>query len=308
VLSIYADQGWTDEARRSLIYQGHIFLRSPAPAATALCNFAQELIEEAFTGHDPLTAQYDMPVQQFVSIVAPLQPRFIHHPRTKDLIADVLLEAGCDPEETYFDVPRLRVMSSSGYLTAGVGYQLHPHRDTWYSAPASQLNWWLPIYDMEPRNAMAFHPRYWYEGVRNGSRDFNYYAWNSGGRKDAAKEINEDTRKQPKAEEPLELEPDIRPIPARAGTIVFSGAQLHTTVPNTSGVTRFSIDFRSVNRADVEAGRGAPNQDWECTGTSLRDFMRCTDRERLPEDVIAPYDTGPKPADGRLVYKPAEVG
>src|SRR5581483_5154671 len=203
MLSIYCDNNCTDEARRELIYQGHIFLRQPGPATIALCDFAQSLIEEAFSGRDPRTAQFDMPVQDFVAIVAPLQPRFIHHPRTKDLIVDVLQEAGCDPEQTYFDVPRLRVMSSSGYLTAGVGYQLHPHRDTWYSAPASQVNWWLPIYPMEPRNAMAFHPRYWHEGIRNGSRDFNYYAWNSGGRKDAAREIKEDTRKQPKAEQEL---------------------------------------------------------------------------------------------------------
>lgn len=304
MLSIFHDAQVSDDRRRELIYDGQIFMISPNKATIALCDFAQELIEEAFAGRDPRTAQFEMPVEDFVAIVAPLQPRFIHHPKTKDLIVDVLTEAGCDPEKTYFDVPRLRVISSSGYLTAGVGYQLHPHRDTWYSAPAQQLNWWLPVFDIESHSAMAFHPAYWEKGVRNGSRDFNYYAWNSTGRKDAAKEIKEDTRKQPKAEEEIEWEPDIRPIPTRAGVVLFSGAQLHSTVPNTSGATRFSMDFRTVNYDDVVAQRGAPNQDWECTGTSLRDFMSCVDRSRLPEDVIAPYDTGPKPADGVLVYQP----
>ncbi len=99
-----------------------------------------------------------MPVEEFVKIVAPLKPRFIHHPRTKELIRNILIEFGCDLETTYQDVPRLRNATSDGYLTSGVGYAFHPHRDTWYSAPMSQLNWWLPIYEIESENSMAFHP------------------------------------------------------------------------------------------------------------------------------------------------------
>jgi hypothetical protein len=61
---------------------------------------------------------------------------------------------------------------------------------------------------------------------------------------------------------------------------------LHTTVPNTSGRTRFSIDFRVVNRADVEAGVGAANVDSECTGTTLGDFLRGTDLTPLPTELV----------------------
>ena len=74
--------------------------------------------------------------------------------------------------------------------------------------------------------------------------------------------------------------------------MVFSGAQLHSSVPNTSGRTRFSIDFRDVHRADVEAGRGAVNVDSHCTGTTMRDYLRVSDLERLPAEVIEPYDAG----------------
>ena len=65
----------------------------------------------------------------------------------------------------------------------------------------------------------------------------------------------------------------------------FSGNQLHSTVPNTSGKTRFSIDFRTVKIDDVLARREAPNADSECAGTSLRDFLRARDFERIAEDV-----------------------
>ena len=77
------------------------------------------------------------------------------------------------------------------------------------------------------------------------------------------------------------------------GILIFSGAQLHSTVPNTSGTTRFSIDFRVVNRRDVETHTGAANVDSECTGTNLGDFMRAADLKRLPDELIREYDTSP---------------
>ena len=93
-------------------------------------------------------------------------------------------------------------------------------------------------------------------------------------------------------------------VPA-GGIVLFSGAQLHSTVPNTSGFTRYSIDFRTVNLDDVVAGAGAHNIDNASTGTSLRDFKRASDFADMPEAVISGYDVGPKPADGVLVYSPA---
>jgi hypothetical protein len=71
--------------------------------------------------------------------------------------------------------------------------------------------------------------------------------------------------------------------------MVFSGAHLHSTVPNTSGRTRFSIDFRTVNQRDIEQGVSAPNADSEATGTTLGDFFRSTDLEPLPADLVSSY-------------------
>jgi hypothetical protein len=67
---------------------------------------------------------------------------------------------------------------------------------------------------------------------------------------------------------------------------------MHSSVPNTSGKTRFSIDFRVVNVDDVAAKRGAPVVDEECTGTTLRDFLRVTDLTHNPDDIVALYDDG----------------
>jgi hypothetical protein len=73
------------------------------------------------------------------------------------------------------------------------------------------------------------------------------------------------------------------------GALIFSAAHLHSTVPNTTDRTRFSIDFRTVNLDDLLDRRGAPNVDAACTGTTLGDFVRASDLEPLPEDVIESY-------------------
>jgi len=105
--------------------------------------------------------------------------------------------------------------------------------------------------------------------------------------------LKEDTRKQPRPEEPMELDPQVRVIGPPGGLLLFSGAQMHSSVPNTSGRTRLSIDFRTVNIDDVVARRGAPNVDSECTGTCMRDYLRGTDLSHVPEELYALYQTQP---------------
>jgi hypothetical protein len=303
--TVYIDPTMGDDERRAKLYAGDLFVYSPRPSLQALADFAREMVEEAFAPHNPLTAQYDMPVERFVEIFGPVKPRFIHHPETKKLISAVMIDLGCDLDETYLDVPRLRGVTSDGYLTAGVGFAHHPHRDTWWSAPMAQLNWWLPIYPYESESSMAYHQNYFDEGIANGSEEFNYYQWNAVGRAEAAKHIHSDTRKQPKPVDELALDPQIRLVTPPAGLQVFSPSHLHSTVANTTGRTRFSMDFRTVNAKDIRAGIGAPNVDSQPTGTSLRDFVRGSDRASFDEEIIAQYDIGGDAYEGVKVFKPA---
>jgi hypothetical protein len=301
--TVFVDATFNDEAMRQRLYDGDLLLYSPRPSTRALCEYAEQMIVEAFKGLDPKTAQYHMPVEDYVAIVGPLKPKFIHDPQTKVLIRDMLEDFGLSMEKTYLDVPRLRMVTSDAYLTTGVGFAHHAHRDTWFSAPMQQLNWWLPIYDITPENTIAFHPYYWNHAVKNGSDRFNYYEWNVQ-RKTAAQHVKSDTRFQPKAEEELtHLEPEIRTVVEAGGVVLFAGAYLHSTIPNTSGVTRYSIDFRTVNFDDVVNQRSAPNLDSFPKGTALRDFMRGTDFERMPEDVVRIYEPE-GPGEGVLIFDP----
>ena len=292
VEAIYFDRECSDADRRTALYDGALFLYTPRASTAALCDFAREMVCDAFAPLDPEIAHRSIPVERYAQILAELKPAFIHHPESKRLIRELLVDLGCDPERTYFDVPRLRSSTPGGYLTTGIAYAFHPHRDTWYSAPRCQLNWWLPMSELRRDNGLAFHPQYWVRPIKNGSRHYNYAEWNRASRFDAAKHIGSDTREQPRAEEPFDWADEIRPLCPPSGLILFSGQQMHSSVENTTERTRFSVDFRTVHLDDALAGGGAPNIDSECTGTTMGDYLRCTDLAHVPQDLIDRHDQG----------------
>lgn len=303
--TIFFDSDAEDRVRRQHLYEGQMFVYSPLPSSIALCQLADELIREAFGDLSPEKAQYSLPVEEYAAVLSRLKPRFIHHPRSKECIRAILNDLGCDTTKTYFDVPRMRTSTSDGYLTTGIAYAWHPHRDTWYSAPQCQINWWIPIYGIESNDGIAFHPRYWTNPINNDSSKYNYYEWNKVHRPNASQFLKEDPRPLPRPTEPVELEPQIRPVCPVGGIIMFAGAQLHSSVPNNSGRTRFSIDFRTVHLDDLAAKVGAPNIDSRCTGTTLRDFLRASDLSRVAEEIVALHDDGTAASGaGELVYIP----
>ncbi len=291
-MNIFFDSKAADDTRRKELYQGSLFVNSPSPYALRLCVLAKELIEETFDSLDPLTLHETLPVEQCVEKLAVLKPRFIHHPKSKEYIQGMLAEAGCDPEKTYFDVPRLRTAFPGDYLKSGIAFAFHPHRDTWYSAPQCQLNWWMPVYPLNADNCMAFHPHYFDHPLKNGSSSYNYQKWNEESRKNAAQHVKADTRVQPKPEEPVMMEPQVRLVCNVGAPFLFSAAHLHSTVPNSTSVIRYSIDFRTVHLEDVLNRTGATNIDSACTGSTMNDYLRASDLAHLPAEVLALYDDG----------------
>ncbi|HEX6999146.1 MAG TPA: hypothetical protein VF322_13480 [Gammaproteobacteria bacterium] len=303
--SVYFDAAISDDARRSSIYQGQLYVYSSRRSVLEFVRFARHMIEDAFRGMDPEKAQYEMPVERYAEILTKLKPAFIHHPESKRHVQALLTDFGCDPELTYFEVPKMRSSTSDGYLTAGIAYAWHPHRDTWYSAAPCQINWWFPIYELESTNAMAFHPQYWSRPVKNSSAGYNYYEWNKKYRGSHIKSFtNKDPRPLPAPTEPVEKDPQIRILCPVGGILLFSAAHLHSSVPNTSGKTRFSVDFRTVHAGDLAAGSGAPNVDSACTGTALREFKSVASLADLPPEVLAKYEDGTEVEDA-LVYQPS---
>src|SRR5918992_2728556 len=94
--SIYLDADLDDRTRRLCLFDGELFVYSARPSVTALCEFARELIEEAFGDRDPREAQHHMDAHEYVAILARLKPTFVHHPRAKELLQRLLDDFGCD--------------------------------------------------------------------------------------------------------------------------------------------------------------------------------------------------------------------
>jgi Phytanoyl-CoA dioxygenase (PhyH) len=286
--NIYFDTPCSDRDRRSALYAGGIFVYSPSAATKQLCELAEQLINEAFAPHDPRTIDRHLSMEDCSAVLAKLKPAFIHHPDCKRLLPQIISSIGGDPDAVYFDVPRLRSAYPTTYLTSGIAYAFHPHRDTWYSAPMSQINWWLPITEITPQNCLGFYPEYFHKPLRNNSEIYNYAEWNRTARGEAARHVKSDTRVQPRPQEEVKAEP-VKIICPPGGLIMFSGAHLHETVPNTSGVARYSIDFRTVHHDDAIAHLGAVNVDSRCTGTTMNDYLRCSDLRHFPEDLVASH-------------------
>jgi hypothetical protein len=301
--AILVDPQHSEVALREALYAGNTLMLKPATASKKLCEFAWEMIEEAFSPLHPEQAQDELPVTKFSEIIAKLKPKFTHSPEAKRFLRELFAELGWDPSKTYFDVPKLRIVTHSSYLTSGMGYAYKAHRDVWYSAPSCQINWWTPINEIQERSAMVIHPRYFDRKVPNNSSDFDSYKWNAEGRKNAAMYIHNDPRNHPHLQGNIDL--DWQVLVGRPGALMlFSAQQLHSTVPNDSGRTRFSIDFRTVHEDDILAHRGAKLIDCECSGTTLRDFIRSTDHGRFSEGVVSSYEVGERANDGVLVFNP----
>jgi hypothetical protein len=305
-MNIHIKSTLSDDERRRELYRGSLFVHAATPSSLKLCRLAQQIIRETFGDADPQRVHETMPAEQCATLLADMKPRFIHHPEAKHCLSEMLAECDCDLNKTYFDVPRLRTAFPGDYLSTGIAYAFHPHRDTRSSAPFCQINWWMPVYPVTSDNCMAIHPHYWDHAVKNGSQHYNYFKWNQESRHTAAQHVKQDTRVQPKPEEPMQLEPQIRLVCEVGGAYQFSGAQMHSTVPNTSGLIRYSIDFRTVHLDDVVNRIDAANIDSACTGTTMGDYLRGNDYSHLPTEALALYLDGTEKQYGYAIQ--AEAG
>ena len=277
MLGIYLNHHLTNAQLRKHIFQGKFLLQPANEASLALCGYAQYLIHSYFDPLLPESAQYHLPVEEFVKIITPLKKEFTNGLDTKKLLRQLLLTLGFDKERTYFDVPRLRVAPADHYLSAGVSYAYKPHRDTWYAAPDAQINFWMPVFEISPEAAMAIYPQYWNKPIENSSANFDYDQWCLTERPKAETLLKEDNRQHPLPLEKISNDQETRIAGNQGDLLIFSAAHLHGSATNQSGKTRFSIDFRVIDMEDLEKGLGAPNVDNQAKGSILKDYVSLAD-------------------------------
>lgn len=264
-MDLYVNQSRNNSSLREAIYSGSIFLETQLQSAQQLCDFAKHCMTEVFDGEEDHRSVHTlMPVKEFVSTVTRLKGKFTNCGEVKEHIRAFVIEIGENPADYVFDVPRLRVVPHYDYLHAGVSYAYKPHRDTWYGGVQCQVNTWMPVYGITPDQTMMINPAYFRAPVKNSSGEWLLGEWIDNQRWQASENLTEETRVHPVPLDEINAANELRIAPNAGEMLIFSGAHLHGTVPNRSGQTRFSIDFRLMHIEDLKAGRGAANVDNGC--------------------------------------------
>jgi hypothetical protein len=303
-MNIVIDPDASNEELRRTLYAGHLVILTRLAALRDFVEYTRSELAELFAPYDPEHVHEHIEPAEMAKILSVWKPRYIHSDKSKKLVRAVIEEAGFSPEETHYDLPKPRTSFPLGHLNTGVAFAFPWHRDTWYSAPAQQINWWLPIFPVRDDNAMSFDLASFDQAVPNSSDGFDYYQ-NNAGRLTTATGVTREAQARPGA---IDHKPaqDLVMLPAPGEVLLFSGNQLHASIPNTSGRARFSVDFRVVNVPDLMAGRGAVLVDAYCTGTAIRDFVNVADESRFDEQTVVGLFGAPPP-DAMLVFAGAEA-
>lgn len=287
-----------DDLREEL-YSGSLVVLTRLRTLADFVDYTREELTELFKPHDPEHVHEHIEPAEMAKILGVWKPHFIHSHRSRKMVRAVIEEAGFRAEDTHYDLPKPRTSFPKGHLNTGVAFAFPWHRDAWYSAPAQQINWWLPIFPVRADNAMHFDLPSFDQAVPNTSDSFDYYE-NNASRLTTASSVTKEKQARPGAvnHNPAHV---ITPLPAPGEVLLFAGAQLHTSIPNTSGLARYSVDFRVVNVPDLKAGRGARLVDAHCTGTAIRDFISVADESSFDEELVRSL-FGTPPPHAMLVF------
>ncbi|NIB30908.1 hypothetical protein HBB16_02905 [Pseudonocardia sp. MCCB 268] len=108
MITVYLNCRIGDDDRRESLFRGNFFLyyrrcgRARRPR--------HDLISQAFEGWTPSAPSNEMDVDEFIRRVEPLKGESTNGQRTGELCQQFAIDLGVDPERTYFDILRLRVI------------------------------------------------------------------------------------------------------------------------------------------------------------------------------------------------------
>lgn len=265
------------------LYRGEVFTLPESDAARELRDAAWGLVRDAFADiEDPRLAHERLPNDEMFARVKDLRRTFYCAGEWRRRMERVVEARGFPLGRAAFDPLRLRLVASGGHRIPAAAPLYGVHRDVWYAHPPCLVTWWLPLHGVGPDDAFAFYPDAFGVPAPNDSEIFDYGQWVKDGPdlKIGWQHIEDGERAPFPALRPDRGDPgalmerrEVVALPEPA-ELVFSGAHLHGTLPQSTGQTRFSLDFRFVPLDDLEEGRGAPVVDDRSRGSAVADYHR----------------------------------
>lgn len=259
---------------REAVYKGALYKLAATPQTLALANVVREKIAELFRDMPLRHVHQHLAFPDIAARLAPLRRALAEDSMFHNALLSVLSAYGFDLSETAFDPLRLRCILHEGHVNAGAAAAYAIHRDTWYGNPQAQINGWIALHDIAADESFAFYPEYFAKPVDNASALFNYNDMlaSAGWQKTKAGGYPH----YPAAPENLVARRTGFDI--KAGEIVlFSAAHLHGTCKIATGLSRWSLDFRTVHLDDHAKGRGAVNVDNHSPPLAAESYLRARD-------------------------------
>jgi hypothetical protein len=269
-----------------LLFDGHCVVIRELSSIAAIVSRAAALVEEAFGRRDPQRTERELSPVTFDATAFRARRAVAGDATLGQLWRETLASLGYPDDECYSDRLRLRVVPSDGYASAPTLRSLPPHRDNWASAIAQQINWWMPLYTLSPQRTMVIWPDLFRRQVANDSASWDYDALRSAGR-DVYPLLPTAREEPPTPGLPVVIEP--------GALLAFSGAHLHASRHDASGLSRLSLDTRTVWAGDVAAGRGAPDVDGAARRARWDWFGNPSDPQGTKLAALAAADTGETP-------------
>lgn len=250
------------------IYDGSLTIAVKVPESMALVQHARNIVEDIFENQIDLIKTADfLDVKQFVQKAKQAKSKFTNDSTTREILVELIKKRYLKNNTTnlLYDVPRLRIVPNSEFLSSGISYNYKAHRDTWYGGGQDQINHWMPVANVTPQSTFYITPEYFHKPVSNNSEIFDLDEWDTKYRTQAEQNINEESRPHPVPLEALSDEKNYYILLPTGTEFVFSAHHLHGSGKNTTNKVRFSVDYR-VDPVTCSGYRPPVNLDCRATG------------------------------------------
>lgn len=275
----------SERQRSQMLYDGELLVFRQVPAMRQLITYTDALLCQYLGEGDPTTVQTRLNQTDYLELMGQAQHEFRTSSESQHLFFKALTQVGVDPQSTYWDHLPLRAVPYGDTHKGGRCEAVNVHRDSWGSNIQSQLNWWAPLYPLSPGRTIVFFPDYWQRALANDTASWSMEEYVRQRNLLPNKERTVGYSSVPLPQEPVNTT-HLFPVIIEPGDLLcFASAHLHASAKNASDRTRFSVEMRTVNIGEEQAGNGAPNVDNAGTIPMYKWFRRLSDGQSLADEM-----------------------
>ena len=283
----YRTSAENDNDRAGAIFAGAVLVYRSLPAMHDLVDCLRDITQQEVGLSDPCLAESILESEEFRHRASSARQIVREHDDVARLYKKVLLEAGVDVSAVFYDHFKLRFQPSDDASKTRYMRDLPVHRDTWGSNIHAQINWWAPVWPVAADRTIGIFPALWNVPVPNASAKWRY--------QELIQRLKDDkSTRYPMLPQCLDPPSSAEAVPIiiHPGDIMaFSGAHLHCSMPNQSGLVRVSTETRTVSAHDLRHSRSAKNVDCDASVSHFDWFHHIETGDSLAHHTFGDQNT-----------------